>query len=255
MSGSAHVSVCTRLALVDSHIAERAPGAATRRRLRQLRAFHRHERLTVWVELATAFHHSAQPAGPVVEGPRKVEAHETNNALRRPKEPPPETRPGVLKDPELQARDAATSYVVAGAPPLAALPSGEHGGLDAATMSFFVQCAMLEQDLPEVQVVERPPRSPWAVQVEAIPKILWLVEHLEVDHDGNEELSSHRSRLDCSAINREWVERGTGVAKLLVHRQTGWVQFEMSQERTGMIVGFSTFDHTSSCRPTLTDDQ
>ena len=108
-----------------------------------------------------------QPAGPVVEWPREVEAHETNNALRR-----------VLKDHEPQARDAAT-YVAAGALSLAALRSGEHGGLDAATMSFVVQCTMLEavgQDLPEVQVVERPPRPPLTGQVEAIPKVMWLGE-------------------------------------------------------------------------------
>ena len=43
-------------------------GAAQRRRGRQLRAFHRHVQLAVKMALATAHHHSAQPAGPVVDG-------------------------------------------------------------------------------------------------------------------------------------------------------------------------------------------
>ena len=44
-------------------------GAAQRRRGRQLRAFHRHVQMAVKLALATAHHHSAQPAGPVVAGP------------------------------------------------------------------------------------------------------------------------------------------------------------------------------------------
>ena len=79
-------------------MAERAPGAAM-----QLRAFHRHERLTVRMELAAALHHSAQPTLLVVEQPREVEAQDTHAAPRGQKEPPPGTRPGVLKDPEPQA--------------------------------------------------------------------------------------------------------------------------------------------------------
>ena len=75
-------------------------GAAKRRRDRQLRAFRRDELLTVRMELAAAPHHSAQPSGPVVGGPREEEVHEKNNALRRQKRPPPGRRPGVLQEPE-----------------------------------------------------------------------------------------------------------------------------------------------------------
>ena len=39
-------------------------GAAKRRRDRRLRGWHRHVKITVAMELATALHHSAQPAGP-----------------------------------------------------------------------------------------------------------------------------------------------------------------------------------------------
>ena len=46
-------------------------GAAARRRERRLRAWHRHERLTVAMELATALHHSAQRPRPVVEEPKE----------------------------------------------------------------------------------------------------------------------------------------------------------------------------------------
>ena len=56
--------------------------SAPRRRERQLRAWHRHVKMTAAMELATAFHHSAQPARPVVEEPREVEAQDTNPALR-----------------------------------------------------------------------------------------------------------------------------------------------------------------------------
>ena len=48
-------------------------GAAKRRRDRQPRALRRHELLTVRMELAAALHHSVQPSGPVVEGPREEE--------------------------------------------------------------------------------------------------------------------------------------------------------------------------------------
>ena len=43
--------------------AELVNGAAARRRDRRLRAWHRHERMTVAMELATALHHSAQRVG------------------------------------------------------------------------------------------------------------------------------------------------------------------------------------------------
>ena len=66
-------------------------GAAKRRRDRQLTAFRRHEQLTE-MELAAALHHSAQPAGPVVEGPREGEVRGTYDALRRLKTPLPGKR-------------------------------------------------------------------------------------------------------------------------------------------------------------------
>ena len=67
-------------------------GAAKRRRECQLRAWHRHERKTVAMELATALHHSAQ----WVEAPREGVEGEKYYAPRRPKPPLPGKRPSSL---------------------------------------------------------------------------------------------------------------------------------------------------------------
>ena len=120
-------------------MAERAPGASMRRRHRQLRAFHRHERLTVRMELATALHHSAQPTGPVVEEPREVEAQDTYAAPRGQKEPSPGTRPGVLKDPEPQARCARRKVVCdAVAPLLVSLHVVDDAHIDHSSLRFLL---------------------------------------------------------------------------------------------------------------------
>ena len=70
--------------------------SARRRRERQLRAFHRHEALSVKMALATALHHSAQR----VEVLREVEEHEAYVGPRAPKTPPPRTRPAVPQGPQ-----------------------------------------------------------------------------------------------------------------------------------------------------------
>ena len=71
-------------------------GAAKRRRDRQLRAFRRHELLTVRMELAAALHHSAQR----VEVPREVEEYATHVGPRAQKTPPPGMRPASLAEPQ-----------------------------------------------------------------------------------------------------------------------------------------------------------
>ena len=65
---------------MESMAARDGATSARRRRNRQLRAFHRHEVLSVKMALATALHHSAQPAGPVVGGPEEEVEYETHNA-------------------------------------------------------------------------------------------------------------------------------------------------------------------------------
>ena len=97
-------------------------GAAWRRRERQLRAWHRHERMTVAMELATALHHSAQR----VEAPREGVEGETNDALRRPKPPLPGKRPAPLEQAKL----------------------GQHSGIGYELV--------LALDVPVLQMVEQP---------------------------------------------------------------------------------------------------
>ena len=69
-------------------------GAAQRPRERGLRAWHRHERLTVTMEQATALHHSAQRPKPVVEVPSEGVEGETYSVSRHQMPPSPGTRPG-----------------------------------------------------------------------------------------------------------------------------------------------------------------
>ena len=117
-------------------------GAAWRRRERQLRAWHRHERMTVAMELATALHHSAQR----VEAPREGVEGETNDALRRPKPPLPGKRPGVLLDPEpVQVVDAVTSYVAAPGPSSLVPQLAANDALDNATLRFLVARALRDR--------------------------------------------------------------------------------------------------------------
>ena len=89
-------------------------GAARRRRERRLRAFHRHEALSVRLALATALHHSAQR----VEEPREEEEeHVKNVGPRAQKAPPPGTRPAPLAEmAEPQWGAATVGYVAAPGP-------------------------------------------------------------------------------------------------------------------------------------------
>ena len=112
-------------------------GAAWRRRERQLRAWHRHERMTVAMELATALHHSAQR----VEAPREGVEGETNDAPRRPKPPLPGKRPAPLEEvaePQAAQPPLATC-VAAGVPSLSSPALGGDCSLDSATVSFLVR--------------------------------------------------------------------------------------------------------------------
>ena len=116
-------------------------GSARRRRERRLRAFHRHEAMSVRLALATALHHSAQR----VEVPREGVEGVTSDAPRRPKPPPPGKRPGVLLDPEpAQVVDAVTLYVAAPGP--SSLPRlAANDALDNATLKFLVARALLDR--------------------------------------------------------------------------------------------------------------
>ena len=131
-------------------------GSARRRRDRQLRAWHRHVKMTVAMELATALHHSAQPGGPVVEEPEEEVEFEEHAGLRAQNIPPPGSRPGVLKDPGPPWVEAVTvGYVAAGAPSLVVASVAAHDGLDDATVQFLLQQSLLAVAAEEEEARER----------------------------------------------------------------------------------------------------
>ena len=126
---------------------EHAAGAAKRRRDRRLRAWHRHVRTTVAMELATALHHSAQRVEVPREGVEGVQLY----APRRPKPPLPGKRPGLPPEPEPQVRAATVGYVAAAGPLLVPPVLGGGDTLDDATVSFLLAQSLLErQELEEM---------------------------------------------------------------------------------------------------------
>ena len=97
---------------MESH-GERA-GAAARRRGRGLRAWHRHVRTTVAMELATALHHSAQR----MEVPREGEVREQHFGLRAQERPLPGTWPAPLLEvlPQVEAQRHTVDQIVDAVP-------------------------------------------------------------------------------------------------------------------------------------------
>ena len=107
---------------------------ARRRRERQLRAWHRHVRTTVAMELATALHHIAQR----VEAPREGVAHEMNVGQRAQKRPLPGKRPGLPPEPEPQVRAATVGHVAALGPLLVVPTLYGEDSVDGTTVSFLL---------------------------------------------------------------------------------------------------------------------
>ena len=89
-----------------------------RRRERQLRAWHRHVKMMVAMELATALHHSAQRQVPVVDEAGEGEVHEQYDAPRGPMPPLPGARPAPLSEVAGPQAAVTVGYVAAGAPSL-----------------------------------------------------------------------------------------------------------------------------------------
>ena len=112
-------------------------GAARRRRERRLRAFHRHEAMSVRLALATALHHSAQR----VEVPREVEEHETNVGLRAQMPPPLGCAAGCSE------RAGAAAEV--GARGLPALADAAGDAVDSATLRFLTAAALKLRQMEE----------------------------------------------------------------------------------------------------------
>ena len=124
--------------------AREGASSARRRRDRQLRAWHRHVRTTVAMELATALHHSAQGLKKrVVEEPREeelpVEYKATSGQIAT---PPWGVRPAHPLDVYAQPPLVAATCVAAGVPSLSSPALGGDCSLDCATVSFLVRLAV-----------------------------------------------------------------------------------------------------------------
>ena len=116
---------------------------AWRRRERQLRAWHRHVRTTVAMELATALHHSAQR----VVAPREGVEHEKNVGPQAQKPPLPGKRPGLPPEPEPQG-GAVTDGYVAAQTLLLVVPSMAGGDtIDGTTLRFLLEHCLEDEDV------------------------------------------------------------------------------------------------------------
>ena len=111
--------------------AREGASSARRRRDRQLRAWHRHVRTTVAMELATALHHSAQgPKKRVVEEPWEEELPVKHNATSGQNATPPwGVRPAHPLDVSVQPPLVAAACVAAGLPSLSSAALGGDGVL------------------------------------------------------------------------------------------------------------------------------
>ena len=149
---------------MESH-GERA-GAAARRRGRPLRAWHRHVRTTVAMELATALHHSAQR----VEVPRKGEVREQHYGLRAQERRLPGTRPAPLLEvlPQVGAQRHTVDQIVDAVPGLPTLD-----GPVPLTVEQLVDVLQLFDALIPVaeQVIDVP-----KILVDVIPARSWVPE-------------------------------------------------------------------------------
>ena len=136
--------------------------------------------------LARALHHSAQPAGPVVEEPEEEVEFEEHAGLRAQNTPPPGSWPGVLKDPGPPWVEAVTvGYVAAGAPSLVVAPVAAHDELDNATVQFLLQQSLLARaqeeeearELEEVMLLEEKVKEKERRIVEEIDRLRGLGEN------------------------------------------------------------------------------
>ena len=126
-------------------------GAAFRRRQRQLRAFHRHEAMSVKLALATALHHSAQR----VEVQRDEEEHAVYVGPRAQMAPPPGTRPAPLVEVAVPQGfwPGAPRQPGSGAPSLSppVLADTTADGVDAGALAFLTRQAVETAELAKLE--------------------------------------------------------------------------------------------------------
>ena len=123
--------------------AREGASSARRRRDRQLRAWHRHVRTTVAMELATALHHSAQGwEKRVVEEPREEELPVKHNATSGQNATPPwGVRPAHPLDVSEQPPLVAATCVAAGVPLLGvpSLADAPAEAIDGRTLRYLLK--------------------------------------------------------------------------------------------------------------------
>ena len=158
-------------------------GAALRRRERRLRAFHRHEALSVRLALASALHHSTQR----VEELREEEEHVKIVGPWAQKAPPPGTRPAPLAEVAEPQWEAVTVGYVAAPGPLLSTPTLMDSvveEVDRRAVKFLLQAELKQRKKEEVK--ERR-RQREAAAYEA------RMQELERNVDWNEQLAPEES--------------------------------------------------------------
>ena len=91
-------------------------------------------------------HHSAQPLSIVMVYPQEVETHETYYAPLGPKQPPLETRPGVLKELASQLGMESAVCPRSVAPVLTLNALGSEDAPDAPILSYLLQRTLLSRE-------------------------------------------------------------------------------------------------------------
>ena len=117
-------------------------GSARRRRMRRLRQWQRHERMTVAMALAEATHHAAPRRQTPVSAIREEVEHATHSGPRAQKTPPPGERPGILAEPGPERSDRSLRRSAGESLPTLALSSlaGSAGEeMDVFTLSFLTR--------------------------------------------------------------------------------------------------------------------
>ena len=171
-------------------------GSARRRRLRRLRQWQRHERMTVAMAVAEAVHHSAPRRQNTATAIREEVVHGAHAALRGQKTPPPGERPGSLSDPGPQRSDR-TVRRSSGAVPLLAVPVLAGGdGVDGTALSFLVRRAVedrkREKEEKEKEEARKMKEAQDKLDLELAKRDPWWAQHL-ADKKAREERRSMAS--------------------------------------------------------------
>ena len=187
-------------------------GAAKRRRDRWLRAWHRHEQLTVAMELGAALHHSAQRPKTVVDDPKEEVENVRRDGLRAQKSPPKGVRPGSLLDPWPQRSDRTVRRSAGEAPLLVVASLRGADGVDGTTVSdLLVQNLKLQKEEEERKWREqRKVMKAEFMALMALPSLTPL--QVSSSRELVEALEAHDA---CKPSTSSWRRRGRSVVFLV----------------------------------------